>query len=353
MVKVLEQGNVEFNPNATVFQLRKLYDELISTLLSTVSVATTATTTTKNAVDDKKFSISTTDTSAFNSNTIISSDVISTAMTTQTTTTAAIITSILSTVPSVMAEINKVTIDELLINLLRTPSTNSIEHIKSMIAPFNIDNTTCDIYTWMMNLEHAFNLLKFDNRERLMGLCNMLNGTAKDFAQTVTAMSYGHLRRALLNKFGEKRSMIEGYRQLHSRRLRPAESIYHYILQMQDIASHLKMSELELIEIILAGIGNISPDIIMLYGATTLNDLKTLALRYERLQSHTNLNTTYKPYPRGRPTPPSTVTAVQQSTYTDSGSTSQHKQLRTTTTTSSNMGIRQPNSYGNNNINGA
>lgn len=156
--------------------------------------------------------------------------------------------------------------------------------IEAMVSQFSGDDTY-DVYKWMNDLDDAFGILQFDNQTKFIAMRRLLSGTAKLFVRTVAAVNYDELRDALIDEFGRRYSNDEVYIQLRSRRLKPTETVHRYVIEMQEIASRANIPEHELIDIILAGIGDTSTSAAMLYGATTLRDLKTLVVRYERLRA--------------------------------------------------------------------
>ncbi|XP_067616498.1 uncharacterized protein [Eurosta solidaginis] len=156
--------------------------------------------------------------------------------------------------------------------------------IESMVQQFNGDDTY-DVLKFVEDMEDAFQILRFDDRPRFVGIRRLLSGTAKVFLRTINAHTYKTLRDALIEEFGRKYSTDEVYTQLRNRHLRPLETVHRYVIEMQKIAARAKIEESELIDLIINEIGDVSTSAAMIYGATTLRELKTLVVRYERLRS--------------------------------------------------------------------
>ena len=115
----------------------------------------------------------------------------------------------------------------------------------------------------------------------------MLEGTAKILLRTINVYNYKGLKEALMSEFCRQYTMQEVYLQLRNRRLRPTESVRRYILEMQEIAARAAVSEGELVDLIIEGLGDSSGAAGMLWTASTIGELKTLCERYERKRHRT------------------------------------------------------------------
>lgn len=96
-------------------------------------------------------------------------------------------------------------------------------------------------------------------------------------------MTYDQLRKQLLEEFDKHVSRQDVYKMLRQRRWKKKdESLHCYILSMQAIAKRSDITESEVIEFIIDGLGNNIFNINFLLTARTINELKTLVARYER-----------------------------------------------------------------------
>ncbi|XP_067644501.1 uncharacterized protein [Eurosta solidaginis] len=154
--------------------------------------------------------------------------------------------------------------------------------IESMVHQFNGDDIY-DALKFVEDMEDAFQVLRFDDRARFVGIRRLLSGTAKVFLRMINAHPYETLRDALIKEFGQKYSTDEVYTQLRNRRLRPLETVHRYVKEMREIAARAKIEESALIDLLING--DVSTSSAILYGATTLRELKILVVRYERLRS--------------------------------------------------------------------
>ncbi|XP_049314323.1 uncharacterized protein LOC125778858 [Bactrocera dorsalis] len=179
------------------------------------------------------------------------------------------------------AEINQLTLQQ------QAPAAKTrwtdVSVIESMMSKFTADDHY-DVNKWISDLDDAFAMLQFDERMKFIACRRMLSGTAQVFARTITVSDYEELKAKLISEFGRMRTMNEVYQLLKNRRLRPDETTHRYILDMQEIAMYSKITEDELIEMIISGTGDTSSRIGHLFPARSINELKEFAERYERLR---------------------------------------------------------------------
>lgn len=119
--------------------------------------------------------------------------------------------------------------------------------IESMITKFTGDDH--EIRKWLRDLKDAFAM-------QFIACRRMLDGTAQVFARTITVNRYADLKAQPLHEFGRQRTVQEVYAMLRNRRLGSGESIHRYILDMQEIAMRSNIPELELVDLIIEGLGD-------------------------------------------------------------------------------------------------
>lgn len=141
---------------------------------------------------------------------------------------------------------------------------NEVGAIDSVIEKFTADDHG-DVNKWFDKLEHALVMLGFDERLRLVACRRMLGGTAEAFARANPVFVYADLKAKLVAEFGRNRTVPEVYAMLAARRLRTGENIRRYVLDMQEIAAQAAIPEIELVDNIIAGLGDTSSNVSMLY----------------------------------------------------------------------------------------
>lgn len=160
----------------------------------------------------------------------------------------------------------------------------NINEIEAMVPSFSADDNY-DVFKWIEDMQDAFKILRFDDEAKLIAMRRLLSGTAKSFVRTLRdTNTFNALRDALILEFGRKYTNDEIYNQLRSRRLQPSETIHRYVIEMQEIASRSSITEGELASIIVDNLDDGSNGAAMLYGATSMRQLKDLLIRYERLR---------------------------------------------------------------------
>lgn len=160
--------------------------------------------------------------------------------------------------------------------------------IESMVHPFSGDDAY-DIHKWFADMEEVFEIFACNERDKFISLRRLLSGTAKLFLRTTAAAkTYVMLKSALLAEFGRTRTIVDVLQILKSRIIKPGESVRHYVIVMQEIASHADIPEATLIEYIIDGVNDKSNRIAVLLGARTLQDFKMMLDRYEKMRSKAN-----------------------------------------------------------------
>lgn len=151
------------------------------------------------------------------------------------------------------------------------------------IADFTSDDSY-DIRKWIADFEDITGTLNLEDRDRYVCARRKMSGTAKVFLRTTVANDWDSLREALLTEFDRRMSRQDVYDQLRQRNKKKDESCTHYVLCMQEIASHSDIDEGDLIELIIGGLQDRSSDVAMLFAAITIAELKRMLIRYEKLK---------------------------------------------------------------------
>lgn len=139
-----------------------------------------------------------------------------------------------------------------------------------------------DVKKWLNDLENVFEVFKYSDRDHLVAARHLMTGHAKRFTDIISVRTYGELKRALTNEFQRAFTVQDVIGQLRARTMKSGETPRQYVIEMQYIANRADISETDLIDIIIEGLNDKSTLVSMLYGATTIQQLKVLMERYEK-----------------------------------------------------------------------
>lgn len=99
---------------------------------------------------------------------------------------------------------------------------------------------------------------------------------------TVSTANWDELKNHLIREFDQHLTRQDVYAELIARRMRRDETVRQYIIAMQGLANHSDVSEAELVQFTLDGLDDLGPSAVILYNATTIQELKDSLARYER-----------------------------------------------------------------------
>ncbi|XP_036347460.1 uncharacterized protein LOC118756826 [Rhagoletis pomonella] len=139
-----------------------------------------------------------------------------------------------------------------------------------------------DIKKWVAELENVFEILQCNDREKLIAVRHLVCGHARRFIDIISVRSYEDIKAALLDEFQCKFSLQDIFNQLKSRCIKSGETPRQYVTEMQYIASRADIPETDLVDIIIEGLNDKTSTVSMLYGASSIRELKVLMERYER-----------------------------------------------------------------------
>lgn len=138
------------------------------------------------------------------------------------------------------------------------------------------------ITKWVNDFEEILASGRVDERDKLIFARRMMDGTARKFLTTIQAQNWISLKEQLIDEFDRCRTRQDVYAELNRRKIRKGETTRRYIIEMQSIASHADITEYEVVQFILDGLGELGPGGSMLYSARTMAELKDALQHYER-----------------------------------------------------------------------
>ncbi|XP_067638262.1 uncharacterized protein [Eurosta solidaginis] len=160
-------------------------------------------------------------------------------------------------------------------------SSADFASIEVMVQKFTGDDSY-HIRKWFGELEDVFGIMCIDEYMQLLCVRRLLDGSAKLFVRTPMVSDYQSLKAALIEQFSISYSLLDVYEELKARKLRSSESVQRYLLEMQLIASKANIHEGDLLDAVIAGIGDKLGAATMLYQANNLRELKIQIDRYDK-----------------------------------------------------------------------
>ncbi|XP_041770901.1 uncharacterized protein LOC121592984 [Anopheles merus] len=137
---------------------------------------------------------------------------------------------------------------------------------------------------WFKELERTFLPYRMDGTMKFHSTRQLLTGTAALFAKSLDITTYHELKNNLIQNFGTTTSLENVYKQLRGRRLARNEPVIRYILDMQAMACDVPIPEMDLINIIIDGLGDPINEAWIRFSAKSMGDLKQLLKRYEEIR---------------------------------------------------------------------
>ncbi|KFB39094.1 Dwil\GK21266-PA-like protein [Anopheles sinensis] len=160
---------------------------------------------------------------------------------------------------------------------------NYLDQIALLVKPFSGD-TFVTFQKWLPDLENAFRLLALNDKQKVIAIARLLTGSAEVFLRTIRVSDYTELKANLLKEFSAEFSQEEAIKFLRKRRLQANETVHRYVLDIEEMAMSCSVPEEEVVDIIIEGLGDATVYNSMLYGLRTVNELKQMIHRYERMR---------------------------------------------------------------------
>lgn len=167
--------------------------------------------------------------------------------------------------------------------------TLSFKDIEEAVPTFSGDDNY-SVKQWVRSFEEAKVLHRWDEQQALIFAKRLLKGTAKIFLRSAHCTSWPELRTSLTKEFHHAVTSADVHNKLRKRKKRSDESVHQYTLVMQEIASLSEIDEDDLINYIIGGIPDSLYNKQLLFAANSLDELKKMLRKYEKLKSYTQSN---------------------------------------------------------------
>lgn len=164
----------------------------------------------------------------------------------------------------------------------------TIKDVEDSLTNFNGD----DLYSiddWINEFTDMSTLLKWDDLQRLIYAKRMLKGSAKKFVSCEKGIqSWDVLQQRLRAEFRVEINSASIHARLAKRKRKTDESSRQYLYAMQEIAAQGRIEDAALIQHVIDGIMDAENNKIMLYEATTIEELKCKLKLYNRVEEKTS-----------------------------------------------------------------
>lgn len=155
-----------------------------------------------------------------------------------------------------------------------------LDEVRPLLSAFSGDDHY-RIEKWLSDMEFIVESLNGNRMDLLRISRQMLNGSAAVYIRNKAFITWDEFRTAMTKEFARRIVPSDVYRQLNARRRMYGESIYRYVLEMQQIGQEATIDEEELIQYILNGLNDHGSDLAILACAHNLDELKANIPRYE------------------------------------------------------------------------
>lgn len=137
---------------------------------------------------------------------------------------------------------------------------------------------------WVTNFEETADMCKWTDTQKVIYAKRLLRGSAKLFVNfECSCKTWKELKKSLKAEFATTANSKDVHRQLSLVRKQNDESFQEYIYRVLDIASHAEIEQEAKIQYIIDGIKDAEVNKVVLYGATTIKELRKKFVHYEAL----------------------------------------------------------------------
>lgn len=152
-------------------------------------------------------------------------------------------------------------------------------HIKAMVEPFSGDGMV-HVRSWLEGLEEAFRVLKLNKSQQLVAACDLMTGTAAAFRGSIRFTDYDNFKEKLLEEFLPYHFRDGSITKELRKKTLKDKNVLGYVLEMIKAAKGYYVAEEILVDIIIDGLEDRTPLVVMLYGVKSIAELKRLLPRY-------------------------------------------------------------------------
>ncbi|XP_055922790.1 uncharacterized protein LOC129953572 [Eupeodes corollae] len=142
-----------------------------------------------------------------------------------------------------------------------------------------------NLTVWLKDFEDIATVCQWNDIQKFLYTKRLLRGAARLAVEARTGLSsYAALKNVLETEFQKTKTTIEVHRALEARKKKTTESLLEYLYSMQQLANEGKIDEESLVEYIRNGIPDSIHNKMILYEATSLEDLKKKMESYRQMK---------------------------------------------------------------------
>ncbi|KYB28419.1 hypothetical protein TcasGA2_TC032556 [Tribolium castaneum] len=175
----------------------------------------------------------------------------------------------------------------------QTPVPNfsiSFRDVEDSIRPFSGTDPAYPVEKFVADFEDLAMLLGWGDLQSFLFAKKSLIGLAKMFVQGLHGVrTWYDLKTRLVREFAAKINSAELHQQLRERKMKKSESAYEYFLLMKELASRGNIEEEAVVHYIVEGILDDSENKLMLYEASSYDQLRIKLEVYEKFKRSKNL----------------------------------------------------------------
>ncbi|XP_050476701.1 uncharacterized protein LOC126866789 [Bombus huntii] len=164
-------------------------------------------------------------------------------------------------------------------------STLNFRDVEDALESFS-GNRGENVERWFESFEEVADTCMWSDGQKAVYARKLLKGSAKIFASfECHARTWHELKRGLVKEFSRKVNSRQVHQKLEETKKESDEACLAYMCRMLEIASHVDMEEEAKVEYIVDGIIDDENDKAILYGATSIKELRKRLVMYEEQKS--------------------------------------------------------------------
>ncbi|XP_024892049.1 uncharacterized protein K02A2.6-like, partial [Temnothorax curvispinosus] len=158
--------------------------------------------------------------------------------------------------------------------------------VEDALTLFSGDGTQ-NVGRWFTSFEETADLCRWTDVQKIIYAKRLLRGSAKLFVNfECQVQSYGALKKALIKEFGKTMNSRQVHKEVSAVSKKLDETYQAYVYRVLELASHTEMEIEAKIQYIIDGVKDEEINKSILYGATTIKELRQRFAQYEIQKSN-------------------------------------------------------------------
>lgn len=161
-------------------------------------------------------------------------------------------------------------------------TTTNSWHTMDSVPEFTGDDMTYSSVKWCQDVDDNAEIFGWTPQQKLIIARRCLSGTAELWMKTEKAFrTYEELKTAIVKEFPESVNCKKMHEIMSARKKQANETLYQYMLTMNDLGKRAKFPDYVAIQYIIDGIHDYESNKLLFYGVTTYPVLKERLLQYQ------------------------------------------------------------------------